>query len=96
MRPIAILAFLSFLGCAPSPEKVCAKMVEILTAETKDWSDDDKKFMAPRMKSLKEECPKNAAVAKEKDAARYKKAASCVMESKKLDEAMTCDLFGKK
>lgn len=89
-----IFAATCFGGCTPSPEKVCAKVFELLEADMKDKKDDEKKFMEAMMKAFKEDCVKEATKEKEKDGDAYKKAANCVMDAKKLEEAMKCD-FGK-
>lgn len=90
----SIVAATFFAGCTPSPEKVCAKVLELAEADMKDKKDDEKKFMEAMMKAFKEDCVKEATKEKEKDGDAYKKTATCVMDAKKLDEAMKCD-FGK-
>ncbi len=86
---VALALFVPTLtACAPSPEKVCDHMFDLMKKELGEalpMSDDD-------AKKFKEECVKEATKEKEKiGAIEYKKQATCVMEATKLADLDKCD-----
>jgi hypothetical protein len=87
-----VLAIGFFLGCTPSPEKVCGKMFDLLEAEGKKSKSKDKDDDASdMMKKMKEKCVKDAEKEKEEDPESYKCGAKCIMDSKDLEDAMKCE-----
>ncbi|MFI5303059.1 MAG: hypothetical protein ACHREM_33635, partial [Polyangiales bacterium] len=94
MKKLAQAVLLSVVlvapACTPSPEKVCAKMAELLEKD-----DEISKFIKDKDK-FKEDCVKEAAKQKEKDADKYKSDAKCIMDAKDFKDAGKCVEKSKK
>lgn len=73
-------------GCGgPAPEAVCDHMAELAKKELGDAVKDDD------LKEMKKECVEEAKKEKEKDPAKYKEMATCMMGSKSMEDMMKCD-----
>src|SRR4051812_9095331 len=72
-------------GCTPSPEKVCAKTLELV-----EKSDMGKEMKEKDKSKMKDDCVKEAAKQKDKEPDKYKAEAKCVMDAKEFEDAMKC------
>ena len=87
-----IVGAVLFVGCTPSPEKICGKAVEVGSADLEkakkavgsSLKDDDKS-------TLKSDCMKETEKLKGEKADDYKKLATCTMEAKDAADLGKCD-----
>lgn len=81
-----------FLGCTPSPEKVCTHYEGLSEKKKKKSDDDDDAKLDKKMEEeLKSLCPKMLTAVKEENADAYKCYAKCVTGTDSLDTAKKCD-----
>jgi hypothetical protein len=82
---LAIGAFA--VGCTPSPEKVCAHVIDIVSKEMKGemkMSDDDKK-------KAQDDCVKKGQEQKEKEPDAWKCESKCAMDATNFEGMMKCE-----
>ncbi len=73
-------------GCGgPAPEAVCDHMLELAKKELGDAVKDE------GLEEMKKECVEEVKKEKEKDPAKYKEVATCMMGAKSMEDMMKCE-----
>ena len=83
--PALALAFL--LGCTPSPEATCERVMKLAEEEA---SKKDHEIKEAKKTKLMDKCVTEMKEMKEKDADAYKCTAKCIKAVKQLDDAFMC------
>ena len=81
------LALALLLGCTPSPEATCERVMKLAEEEA---SKKDKEIKDSKKAKLTEQCVSDMKDMKEKDADAYKCTAKCIKAVKQLDDAFLC------
>jgi hypothetical protein len=82
-----------FIGCTPSPEKVCGKFNDLAMPELEKMAKAfGKELSADDKDKMKSKCTTEMEKMKAENADEYKKVASCVMDAKEFKDLEKCDL----
>src|SRR5690349_19789518 len=82
-----VMAFALLLGCTPSPEATCDRVMKLAEEEA---SKKDKEIKDSKKTKLKDKCVTEMKEMQEKDADAYKCTAKCIKAVKQLDDAFMC------
>jgi len=82
-----ILAFAFLLGCTPSPEATCERVMKLAEEEAKK---KDHEIKEAKKTKLMDKCVTEMKEMKEKDAGAYKCTAKCIKAVKEIDDAFMC------